>query len=181
MRQAGNRSRAELAPALWHTGLVPFPRIALPAALLGLAVVAAACGDSSGRVDGSPAAEPGPGGGGQEGEPCPPCQAGLACVPHGTISFCRKPCTGVADCFGFKELCLALMTGGQTYCVPHTGDVEQGQPCATPTLFCKAGLLCDPKTGTCLLPCAPSSGCPPPATCSKLVDNRGVVLGYGCR
>jgi len=119
------------------------------------------------------------------GEPCPPaCRIGLSCILHGEVSFCRRSCTGSSDCPGFKMVCVPLSSASDQICLPGGSTVgpQLGESCAAAGSYCVLGLLCDPQSQSCVKACAPASGCPAPATCSRLLDPAsGVVIGYGCR
>lgn len=121
------------------------------------------------------------------GEPCSPaCKVGLTCVTFSTgISFCRETCTGVADCFGYKMVCVPLGEVSKMACVPggSTTGPGLGESCAGEQDYCSQSLLCDPQSKTCVSPCSPGAiSCTQGFTCTQLVDSvTSVVVGYGCR
>jgi len=121
-----------------------------------------------------------------EGEPCTPaCKIGLYCVAFtSTVSYCRKACTGPADCPGYKMVCVPLQSPAQNVCVPGGATVgpKQGESCAGANNFCVQGLICAPGSETCLEACEPGAGTCGPKTCAKIVDpGPQVTLGYGCQ
>jgi len=120
-----------------------------------------------------------------EGEPCQPapCKQGLYCVAHSAkAAFCRKTCTGAADCTGYKMVCVPLGSGSPLVCLPGGATVgpKEGESCAGANDYCIQDLLCDPQSQVCRLACTPSAPCSS-GTCTKLVDSANVTIGYGCK
>jgi hypothetical protein len=125
-----------------------------------------------------------------EGESCAPdqCRQKLVCVgDNDKVSFCRQKCTGPADCFGFKNVCIQLTGTTTKVCIPggSTTGPGEGGSCAGPNDYCKQGLICDPGAKVCRKACNTDDGgtpCSGGKKCDRLLDSAAsVVVGYGCK